>query len=308
MEMRKILIVGATGKQGGSAIRALLAMPPTTPPIHILALTRNVASASAKALVEAHPKSVTLVSGDLKDAAAVFANKEVHKSVSSLFLFTMPGQPEDRLGKGWIDAALADGVTQIVLSTVDRGGDAKSWENPTLVPHFAQKHAIERYLREKAAEAAKNGTKIRWTVLRPTAFMDNLNPGMFCKLFTAMWASIPADKSLQFVSTHDVGNFAAKALASPDEWDQKAFALAGEDMTLAQAKEIFERVVGQPLPQTWKIAGSGLMWAIQDVGKMFAWFGTDGYGADIPALKAMEPNLQNFETWLRESSKWEVKK
>jgi len=304
MAARKILVVGATGKQGSATIKALLALPPTTPPLHILGVTRNPESPGAQALAAKYPGVVTPVRGDFTDAEAVFANPAVGDDVSSLYLFTMPRTPEDKIGAAWVDAAVAHKVGQIVLSTVDRGGDAKSWDNPTYVPHFLQKHAVELHLRD----VAKTHPSLRWTVLRPVAFMDNAEPGVACGIFNAMWASVPADKSLQLVSVHDIGVFAAKAIAAPDEWHGKAISLAGDSLTQTEAKEIFQRVVGQPMPHTWNIVGKGLMWAISDVGKMFKWFGEVGYGVDIAALRKTEPKLQDWETWLKESSKWEVKK
>lgn len=44
-----------------------------------------------------------------------------------------------------------------------------------------------------------------------------------------------------------------------------------------------------------------MLWAIKDVGDMFTWLETDGYGADIEARKEEIPT-QDFETWLKESS------
>ena len=35
---------------------------------------------------------------------------------------------------------------------------------------------------------------------------------------------------------------------------------------------------------------------------MFNWFEKEGYGADIQALRKTEPSLQDFGTWLRDSS------
>jgi uncharacterized protein YbjT (DUF2867 family) len=300
MASRKVLILGATGQQGSATISGLLDLPPTTPPIHILALTRDLASPRAKGLVEAHRGSITLVQGDMKDPSYAFAS---HKDIASVYLFTMPGA-EDAVGKSWVDAAVAAGVTQIVLSTVDRGGAEKSWENPTDVRHFFEKHAIELYLRDKAEEVAKKGGILKWTVLRPTAFLDNLKPSMFGKMFAAMWSASPPEKTLQFISTRDLGLFAAKALEDPDGWDRKAIALAGEEMSYTQARETFRRVVGQEMPQAWQILGRGMLWGLPDVGKMFAFFWREGFGADIKELKKIEPELQNFEEWLSESSGW----
>jgi uncharacterized protein YbjT (DUF2867 family) len=191
MATRNILVVGATGQQGSATVDALLALPSTSPALHIVALTRNPESAKAKALVAAHPGIVSLVGGDLKDAAAVFASSDLAPGgVDALYLFTMPGTPEDTIGRAWVDAALAHGVKQIVLSTVDRGGP-DSWEKQTGVKHFDQKRDVELHLRDKAAEATRGGKPVHWTVLRPAAFLDNLNQGFFCGVFNAMVRTLP---------------------------------------------------------------------------------------------------------------------
>jgi hypothetical protein len=76
---------------------------------------------------------------------------------------------EEAQGRALVDEAVANGVEWFVYSSVDRGGDEKSWDNPTPIPHFISKHNIELYLREKA------GDKMMWSILRPTAFMDVSN-------------------------------------------------------------------------------------------------------------------------------------
>jgi len=298
---RRILIVGATGQQGSATVDALLALPETTTAdLHVVGLTRNPASAKAQALQKAHPEKISFLQGDFKKPTAVFASlAAADDKVQSLYLFTMPGTPEDVHGKAWIDAALEHGVSQIVLSTVDRGGDAVSCDTPTVVPHFAQKHAVEAYLRDSSVR--------HWTVLRPTAFYENLNPVVTCSIYNAAWAITSPSKPLQYVSARDIGLFAAKALADPEGWHGKAMALAGDEMTQAQAKETLKRVVGKDMPHAWTIFASIVFWLLPDVKKMFVWFETDGYGADIEALRKMEPRLQDFETWLKESSKWTAK-
>jgi len=71
---KTILVTGATGKQGGAVIKALLEAP-NAADFTILAVTRKPESASAKKLVE---KGVKLVQGDLNDVPALFESaKEV---------------------------------------------------------------------------------------------------------------------------------------------------------------------------------------------------------------------------------------
>lgn len=74
MSPRNILVTGATGKQGGAVIKALLAKPPPYD-FHILALTRKTASSAAQALA-ASPK-VTLIEGDLENAGDIFTKAGV---------------------------------------------------------------------------------------------------------------------------------------------------------------------------------------------------------------------------------------
>jgi uncharacterized protein YbjT (DUF2867 family) len=73
---------------------------------------------------------------------------------------------EEAQGKALVDAALANKVKFFIYSSVDRGGDQKSYDNPTPIPHFISKHRIEHHLRDNA------GDKMQWTILRPVAFME----------------------------------------------------------------------------------------------------------------------------------------
>lgn len=120
---------------------------------------------------------------------------------------------------------------------------------------------------------------------------------------------MPSSRKLQIVSVRDIGLFAAKALLHPDspEYRGRAIGLAGDELTLDEARAIFRRVAGRELPQAWSVVG----WAVRNVlagkhvGTMFAWFERAGYGVDVAALRAREPRLQDLETWLRESSRFE---
>lgn len=66
---RKILVSGATGKQGGALITALIQRKAD---FEILALTRDAASPSAQRLA-AESSKITLIQGNLDDTEAIFA-------------------------------------------------------------------------------------------------------------------------------------------------------------------------------------------------------------------------------------------
>ncbi|KAF5691036.1 hypothetical protein FDENT_3640 [Fusarium denticulatum] len=296
---RNILIVGATGQQGKATIDALfrtLKNSPDQEDIRILALTRSITSLRAQALQTEYP-SITLVQGDTQLPQPIF---QQHPSITSIFIVTVPPNDEAQ-ALPLIEAATSHpSVDHIVFSSVDRGGDEVSWSQPTEIPHFAAKHRIELRLRELCKENKK-----QWTILRPTGFMDSYNPGFFGQMMASLWAEgMPKDRKMQLISTHDIGVFAAKALLNPDAWAGKAVALAGDNLSFSQLQEVFREVVGEELPQTYKIVAYPVLWMVKDASKSFEWFRDAGWKADIQSLRAQEPGLQDFAAWLRELSKW----
>jgi uncharacterized protein YbjT (DUF2867 family) len=186
-----------------------------------------------------------------------------------------------------------------VYSSVDRGGNEKSWTNPTHTPHFICKHNVELYLREKA------GDKMAWTILRPTAFMDNCGDNFFGKVFDTAWKTQLPTKALQLIAVKDIGGFTAMCFQSPQEWNGKGVALAGAELTYEQANAAFKKVTGKPnLPETFGFLPAALTWAVKDFGLMFKWFEEEGYGTDIPSLKAAYPALLTWEEFLMTESDW----
>jgi uncharacterized protein YbjT (DUF2867 family) len=307
---KAVLITGATGKQGGAILKQL-ATHPSSSQFTLLAVTRNTASASAKKITERYPDAL-LVQGDLNDAPALFKSaqdtlKKAGKSeqiwgVYSVQVSLGPGvtfESEVTQGKALIDESLKQGVSHFVYSSVDRGGNAKSFDNETPIPHFQSKFQIEKHLLQ---QAGSNGEKMGWTILRPVAFMDNLEPGIPTKVFLAAVRDTLQGKPMQWISIDDIGLFGAKAFRDPEAWNTRAEALAGEELTFDELSGCFERVTGYPAPATFGILGSVLKWAVTEVNVMITWFATDGYGADINKLRKEEPELCGFERWLKERS------
>ncbi|KAK3078102.1 hypothetical protein LTS18_008438, partial [Coniosporium uncinatum] len=131
--LRNLVVTGATGKQGGALISALLCKGPSNP-FKIYAITRNPASHSAQAL--ASKPNISIIKGDLDDSAAILAQIPQPWGV---FGVTMPlpnARVEEANGKKLVDAAAAAGVKHFVFTSADRGGD-RSNDDETNVPHFA---------------------------------------------------------------------------------------------------------------------------------------------------------------------------
>lgn len=112
---------------------------------------------------------------------------------------------------------------------------------------------------------------------------------------------------LQMVSTRDIGLTAAKVFQYPDLYSGKAVTLAGDVLNYDEMNQVFKEEVGTDMPLTYEFIVSAARWAISDVGKMVQWFEGGGYGGDIAEIKKETPDLQDFRTWLRNSSKFETK-
>lgn len=69
---RRLVVAGASGKQGGALISSLLKRP--SQPFEIYAITRNPSSKSAQML--ASEPNVHVIRGDFDDAEAIFRQVE----------------------------------------------------------------------------------------------------------------------------------------------------------------------------------------------------------------------------------------
>ncbi len=200
---------------------------------------------------------------------------------------------EEAQGKALVDAALANGVEFFVYASVDRGGASKSYDNPTPVPHFASKYNVEHHLLD-----AVKGKDMQWTILRPTAFMEDFLPGFEAKLMTTAWRLVIKEGPLQLIAIRDIGWFAAQAFLRPGEYAGRSISLAGDEPTLAQANATFKSKVGSDMPQTFRLLARFILWLSTGFGGMFRWFGGGGFGADVKETKAVHPGLLSWSEWL----------
>jgi len=279
------LITGITGKQGKGVISNI-----DTIKFKVVGITRNPESAGAKALIEKYP-NVRLVQGDYSDCDAMF--KAAGESIWGVFSVQASGKQEEAQGKALIDAAVANDVKFFAYSSVDRGVNSNT--DPTDVPHFIAKYNIEQYLKEKVQG------KMSWFIVRPVAFMDNFEMGFLGKCFGVMWKGMGGTK-LQIVSTKDIGYFVAQAFNGNEMFQNKAISIAGDELTFEEANSIFEKEIGYPMPITYDFIGTAIQWIMTDIGKMFQWFGDVGYAVDIPQTRQLNPNLQSFADWVKQSS------
>jgi len=275
-----ILVTGATGLQGGSVVRALLRRGGFT----VRALTRDVQGPRAKALAE---KGVEVMAGDLSDRASLDAALRGAHGVFSIQTVGKKEGDEQRQGIAVAEAAAAAKVEHLVYTSV--GGA----ERKTGIPHFDSKFEIEERIRALG---------VPHTILRPVFFMENLGtPRVARTIFLGMlYAAMGRRKPLQMIAVEDIGEIAGRTFAEPERFLGQAIELAGDEMPLPQIQEAFGKRTGRPeraLPYPRLFLGI----LPYDLRSMIKWFGTHGYAADIPAVRAIHPGLLTLPQWLEKT-------
>ncbi|KAF4307346.1 NmrA-like protein [Botryosphaeria dothidea] len=141
-----ITVFGATGNQGGSVVKAILADATLSKEFKIRGITRDVSRPAAQALAK---QGVEMAVADLSSKSSL---TDALKDSHTVFLVTNyweTGKPEVELnqGKNVADVSKEVGVQHLVFSTLlhvaeTSGGRLKH------VPHFDGKAEIERYIRD----------------------------------------------------------------------------------------------------------------------------------------------------------------
>ncbi|MBI3259453.1 MAG: NmrA/HSCARG family protein [Ignavibacteriae bacterium] len=277
-EGKTILVIGATGAQGGSALRHLKANG-----WNVKAFVRDPQKPTAKALVE---QGIELVQGDMNDTASLQAAMKGVYGVFSIQQFWETGfDMEVQQGKNVANAAKAAGVKHLVYTSVD-GAERKSG-----IPHFDTKGIIEEYI-------ATLG--IPTTVIRPVFFMENFTtwfrPQAGEDGSLSFMMGLPPGRTLQLIASDDIGAFVAIAFNNPEEYIGKSFAIAGDEITMPTASEILGAKLGKPV-QFISLPIEALRAHSEEMAIMFDWFNNHGYIADIPVLKTLYPPLKSFAEW-----------
>jgi uncharacterized protein YbjT (DUF2867 family) len=279
---RVVLVLGATGKQGGAVARSLLDRG-----FQVRALTRDPHKPEVQALDE---QGAEVVQGGMDDRSAMDRALEGAYGVFSMQNFWETGYDREvQQGKTVADAAKAAGVEHFVYSSVG------SAHRQTGIPHFESKWEIEEHVREVG---------LPHTILRPVFFMQNWEMMREMVLGGTLAQPLDPDKSFQQVAVEDVGAFAAIAFENPDRWIGREVDLAGDEQTMPEIAETFGHVIGR------EVSYYQVPWDQfeEQMGEEFTvnyrWFNDVGYEANIAALQQEYPELTTFERYLR-SHGWE---
>jgi uncharacterized protein YbjT (DUF2867 family) len=286
-----ILVIGATGRQGGAAARQLLRRGHP-----VRALVRDRDSAAALAL---RRDGASLAPGDLDDPDSLRTAIEGADGVF-VALSMMDGHriteagvaAERRRGQTVVRLAAEVKVGHLVYSSI-HGVDANSG-----IPYYESKRMLEEVIHASGVPAS---------VLRPVSFMDNFatyNRPALDHDDLVVRLPVRPDAPMQLISTDDIGTFAAMAFDRPDDYIGRTLSLAGDILTPRAIAETFAGVSGR----TARFEQTPIE-RVRDIdpqlAQMFAFFNEHPTPlCDIAALRTANPDLTGLESWLRTHSEW----
>ena len=277
-----ILVLGATGQQGGSVARALRAAG-----WRVRALVRDGDTAGARTLTDL---GCTLVVGDQRDRGSI------ERAVAGAYGVFSVQPSSGQSGSGVADdeeiafatnvaeAASAAEVRHFVQTSLIAAG-----QGPMGLPHFDSKAVIEERLGTIGLPA---------TIVRPATFMELLMlPGMGLDQGVMTFLMRPHQK-VQFIAVADIGRIVAAIFADPDRFLGQAIPIASDAVTGDELATVLSRAAGRTIeyrrfPDAVLSATPALQGAatLIDDGRLAG-------NADIAALRAVVPDLYTFDTWL----------
>lgn len=271
-----ILVTGATGHQGGAALRHLRERG-----FSCRALTRDPAKPQARSLAG---QGVEVARGDMEDPASLTRALDGVDGVYGVQTSQEAGvEAEIRQGIALVDAAKRLRISQFVYSSVAAA------DQRTGIPHFDSKFRIEERLR---------GTGMHFTILRPVFFMENWF-GMRQSIEDGALA-LPLSPStrLQMIAVDDIGGFIAMSFERPGKWKDRTFELAGDELSMAEIAAALGRASGREVEYRQIPWDEFEARAGREMTTMYRWFEDHGYHVDIGAVRQEYPRLETFDRWL----------
>jgi len=278
---RRVLVCGATGRQGGAVSRALLSHG-----FEVLALTRSPQAAAAQ---ELDRLGAQVVGGDLSQAASlhpIMKGVDAVFSVQNYWERGVGAEGELRQAENLFAAAEENGVRHVVQSIMAR---ARTYDG---IAHFESKQRI--------ADRLRLGP-LPFTTLGTVWFMDNiLDPKMGgSQTLPILAGSLASHVSFPMVATADIGKACVKILQAPFACSGKHFDLIGDRLTVAEMKQVYARVTGRRA-KWYRVPRWVMRWINEEFAEQLAWHNRVDFDGQPDQLRTWLGESVTFEKFLRQ--------
>jgi len=215
--MTRVLVTGAAGNVGVGVVRGLVERG-----VRVRAADLDLA------VVRERDPGAEPIALDFTDPATF---GPALRDVQRVFLIRPPAiaRVKPTLNR-FLDAAVTAGVEHVVFSSVAGA------ETNRVVPH----HRVEQHL---------FATGLRWTVLRPGFFAQNVATAYRQDIVRDGRLHVPAGQGrVAFIDVRDLGDLAASVLADPGPHEGAGYTLTGpEAVTFYDVARVLTEELGRPI-------------------------------------------------------------
>jgi uncharacterized protein YbjT (DUF2867 family) len=304
--MAKIIaVLGATGAQGGGLCRAILA--DTSGGFSCRAITRDPSKDKAKELAAAGAEVVQADLDDVESLKKAFAGAHGVYAVTN-FWEHFSAAKEKTQAKNIADAAKAAGVQHVVWSTLE---DTRKWmpADDTRMPMLQETYRVPHFDAKAEANAFFEGvpTTFLWTSFYwDNLYMFGLAPkkgedGKYA------WAFPLGTAKMAGIGVEDIGRCAYGIFKAGSEYVGKTVGIMGEALTVEEMGEklttglgigpVTYNAVDANVYRSWGFPGADEMGNMFQVYRDFE--GPFLAARSVEAARALNPQLQNFDTWIQ---------
>jgi uncharacterized protein YbjT (DUF2867 family) len=310
MAKKIIAVFGATGAQGGGLARAIL--NDKNSEFAVRAITRDTNSDKAKALAA---MGAEVVAADIDDPKSM--QKALEDAYGAYFVTFFwahfSAEKETAEAKNMAEAAELAGLKHVIWSTLE---DVRNYvplsddRMPTLqgkykVPHFDGKGEADHFFTDAGVPT---------TFLLASFYWENLvyfgggpkrgQDGVLAITFPM------GDKKLSGIAAEDIGKCAYAIFKKGPSLAGKRIGIAGGEPTCKQMAESLTKALGEEVrynevsPDVYRSFGFP---GADDLGNMFQFYrdfeNVCTETRDVKYSKELNPELQDFDTWLKDNAK-----
>jgi uncharacterized protein YbjT (DUF2867 family) len=303
---RIIVVVGSTGAQGGSVVRALLGDPSAT--FGVRALTRTPGSAAATNLARLGAEVVRADADDLGSLKQAFSGAYGAYCVTNFWEHGSPDR-ECAQAASMAEAARCAGVQHVVWSTLE---DTRRLIplSDTRMPTLMGKFKVPHYDGKGEADDAFRRLSVPTTFFLTSFYWENFIrfPGMGLRrdergdLVLAMPLG---DKKMPSIAVDDIGLCALGVFKQVCRTMGETIGVAGVHLTGAEMAAAFTNAFGREVRyvdvppeiyRTWDFPSApelaNMLQFKRDFNELFCGV------RDVERSRQLNPSLQTFEGWL----------
>ncbi|RIA96979.1 hypothetical protein C1645_871667 [Glomus cerebriforme] len=303
-----IVVTGATGAQGGSVAKTLLA----TGRYRIRALTRNPNSDKAKALAS---KGAEIIKFDItvkEDIKNALNGADIVWLNTNFWDQSLKGEDlgkEEKVSKMFVDIAKEEGINWLIYSSLPDSTTESEGKYPDII-QFSGKNHVEQYIRTSGIPNS--------TFVYLGFYYQNFNTHvpLVPKENGEIELTIPYleenDRLLMIDVESDTGPIVAKIIEEgPAKWNGKKVSAVAENVTMKYITDVLTKVTGkthklrtlndEDIAKEFPSNNNEQFKQMFKYNKDYGVLGTDSVVNDLSIAKKLHPNIKTFEQYALET-------